>query len=852
MKASKKDRDLETQFERDICCLGNLAWNCLLNDRHSFFEEELEELESKNEKLVVRELGFVYKEESLKRLKPQHEYYFLHKSFQEYLAPSYIAHKLRRNEFNVFEHFNFDAVVKKFPQVFVFVCGILREEASILFAQIGEKLKSDWDWLECSEAAANFFIKSWSESGNAEGMANTLCSFMPFPRVVDLSFNSELKDETKSSLLRVLLFCRRFSKLKAPDEIYLRVPSFFSLVLHLIDHRDFASLPNLKALDFSDCDMDDKFARELFQSLHSFASLTELALPALPENTDWGIVAEALTTSKTLEKVGCFFLGERSEGWARTLDAGLCADTPLSSVNLTIFGPMSEAGLQALEKLLLNKSLFSVSVKVKGDMSYSLAVTLSRALAGQTALKVLELRVEGKLSFCCGDLIEQGIVKNSSLSKLDVSLDRELPDNWQAIVENLNVLLAEKSTVTFEICPNTFNQVTATQLTDVRPCVRKYGLFEQESVTLNVWGELTVDGAEAIYSMLPCTWGCHLTLNIHGKLTDDFLHCTARHVDKQKPLRPITINTWNQLTNEGKALFKELELDKNPTVTFNVCEVHEPSDESGDNKIESIDNPASLITLLQEAENTGKGNLTVTIIVQSDESFGRSWKDGLLLGFPRNCSLTSLTLAINNFSPWSSDVSFALISLLNSCSSLKSLNLTLNEYNREWGNIYACRLREVLGHNTSLISLTLTLNIYTRVVSSKSYLVGHDYFVPNISMKSFTLTINDFSSTGDWGRSSEVLWSNYNSLNSFNLTLNNWDEVSVDSLLAFLNAVMKVNSARTLRLKINDSRFRNGDYAKYDFSELVVKSPSLELIELTICHYGVVGSWLETLKWEKQ
>ena len=75
---------------------------------------------------------------------------------------------------------------RNFPQVFVFVCGILREEASILFEQIGEELKSDWDWLKCSEAAANFFIQSWRESGNAEGMANTLCSFMPFPRVVDL------------------------------------------------------------------------------------------------------------------------------------------------------------------------------------------------------------------------------------------------------------------------------------------------------------------------------------------------------------------------------------------------------------------------------------------------------------------------------------------------------------------------------------------------------------------------------------------------------------------------------------------------------------------------------------------
>ena len=56
-------------------------------------------------------------------------------------------------------------------------------------------------------------------------------------------------------------------------------------------------------------------------------------------------------------------------------------------------------------------------------------------------------------------------------------------------MENLNLQLAEKSTVTFEIYPNTFSLVTATQLRDVRPCLIKYGLFEQRSVTLNVLGE---------------------------------------------------------------------------------------------------------------------------------------------------------------------------------------------------------------------------------------------------------------------------------------------------------------------------------------------------------------------------
>ena len=101
---------------------------------------------------------------------------------------------------------------------------------------------------------------------------------------------------------------------------------------------------------------------------------------------------------------------------------------------------------------------------------------------------------------------------------------------------------------------------------------------------------------------------------------------------------------------------------------------------------------------------------------------------------------------------------------------------------------------------------------------------------------------------GEWGLSSGVLRSNYKSSNTFNLTLNNWRESSVYRLRRFLDEVMNVNSSRTLRLKINDYRIRNEDYPKYDFSELVVKSPSLELIELTICRYGDVSSWLETLK----
>ena len=98
----------------------------------------------------------------------------------------------------------------------------------------------------------------------------------------------------------------------------------------------------------------------------------------------------------------------------------------------------------------------------------------------------------------------------------------------------------------------------------------------------------------------------------------------------------------------------------------------------------------------------------------------------------------------------------------------------------------------------------------------------------------------------------DVLWSNFKSLTTLNVTLNHCDEQNIDHFYcAFLDG-MTADSLRTLRLKIHDSAFRNGYYPENDFSKLVLRFPLLELIELIISRYGVVGSSLETLKWEKQ
>ena len=678
LKASEKDEDLDKQFEIAILALGELAWKCLLNDRLSFYEDELEELERSNENIVARRLGFVYKEESLKRLKPRHAYSFLHKTFQEYLAASYIAHNLRASVFHVLdEQVKFYDVTGKFRRVFLFVCGILREEASILFTQIGGTLQKDWDWSNCSSYAASFFTESWKESGNAEGMANTLCSFLPFPRVLHVS-----KHHSKE-LINYLETCAGFSKVQTPAEVHLPVPCAFQVVKNI--QRVLAGVPNVKTL----------------------------ILPAVGYSIDRAEVAEVLRASKTLEKVTFTLSTGLFEGWASALDVGLGADSSLSSVGLRIYGILNQSALQAVENLLLNKCLTSLSIAVYGDVQESLVKALAGGLAGKGAVKFLDLCVNGNLSFDEAYLLEEGILSNGSLANLKISVNGELPVNWQGVGENLHAKLAKKGVVS-SIYPNTVSKVKDSQVTCLNGILSKFHLVQQ-NLTLNVWGELSGDASKAVCEVLFHYPVSHLTLNIHGQLTDEILRCTARCAKEQEKPSSITINAWVlQMTEKENNLINELGLDKNPLVSLNVCGFSEPLKESSDSEVILSNNPRSLNAFFKKAGKDSSKSLSLTVILMPDTS--SFWLKKLGNGLKKITSLNSLTLAIyygDENDDYGDEIFRAeeLWEALARSTSMKSLTLAFNIYcDSSW--LWLAVFRYGLAKSTSLNSLTLTFNIY--------------------------------------------------------------------------------------------------------------------------------------------
>ena len=698
--APRNDIALERKFEKEILALGELAWLCLLSDRYGFRESELDEFESRYPGLVARELGLLYKEESLKRLKPQHEYCFLHKTFQEYVAAAYITEKLVNQQFNVFERIDFFELITKYPQVFIFVSGMLGEKAAVLFTQIGEELKKshDWNWNEnCSEEVATFFIETFNESGHAEQMAATLCHIIPFPKVITLQSD----EDYNPFFADVLMACKSFSNLQTPVELYADRNGLEEGVSDVFKYTE--SCPKLTVLSFdrvSDS-LTSSFVDRLCEWLSTAKSLSEFSFKfrdyPSPEGCDQLVrIVYGLASCRTLTKVTFFLSGHAySEGFFSALETELAT---LTSVVLKLLGSMKYTATRALQNFLSNTSLNSMSLCTIGGVHDLLVTAVSGALARQTVVKSLDLHLDGPLSSSSASFLEKGLMENSSLSYIRLRVYGELPGNWHSVVENLSA--AKKSPDCCSIYPNTFNNVANTYF---RPVLVRKGLNVKQHLTVNVWGEMKCEVAEAICEVLAPSSITVFTLNLRGNLTSEVSNSIARCLEENKTLSSLSINLWGELTTEGGIVPSSL--SKNNRVQLNVHDVRVGPAESNNVLVITTDNPAAMRAFFTKVKDRRKEKVSLTI--NNDSYVTKEWTRCLGDALAENTSLTTLDLTVNSCF-LDADLGEYLGESLLQSTSLTSLSLAFNFSNMKAG--WECKLGERLIKISSLTTLSLELN----------------------------------------------------------------------------------------------------------------------------------------------
>ena len=694
------DSVLEKTFEKEILALGELAWVCLLSDRYGFPENELVEFERKYPGLVARELGLLYKEESLKRLKPQHEYCFLHKTFQEYVAAAYIAEKLVNQQFNVFERISFDDLQTEYPQVFIFVSGMLGEKATVLFTQIGEELKKElyWKWNEdCSEEAATFFIESFNESGHPEQTAASLRKVIPFPKVITL----ESDEGYNASFVKVLMACKNFSNLQTPVELHADSYCLEVGVSGVLNYIE--SCPQLTIVSVAyDEESLTSFDRDrLCKWFSATKSLSEFTLKfrdhTIPEESDLLVqIVHGLASCRTLTKVTFSLSGHAdSEGFFNALETGLA---PLTPVVFEVRGSMKYTATRALQNFLINISLNSVSLCIVGGMQDLLAAAVSKALARQTVLKSLDLHFGGPLSSSSARFLEKGLMENSSLNYIRLCVHGELPGNWHSVVENLR--LAKKSPFCCCIYPNIFNKVANNYF---HPVLVRKGLNVKQHLTVNVWGEMKSEAAEALCEVLAPSSITVLTLNVRGNLTSEVSNSIARCLEENKTLSCLSINLWGELTTE-EGIFSS-SLSKNSRVQLNVHDVRIDPAESNNVPVITTDDPAALRVFFTKVKDKRKEKLSLTI--DNDSYATKEWTRCLGDALAETPSLTTLDLTVNSCFI-DADLGENLGESLLQSTSLTSLSLAFNFSNMKEG--WECKLGERLIKTASLTTLSLKIN----------------------------------------------------------------------------------------------------------------------------------------------
>ena len=495
--------------------------------------------------------------------------------------------------------------------------------------------------------------------------------------------------------------CKSFSNLQTPVELYADTYGLEKGVRGVLNYIE--SCPQLTVVSFV---YDEEFLTSsdtdrLCKWFSVTKSLSEFTLKfrynATSKERDLLVqIGRGLASCRTLTKVTFSLPGYAySEGFFNALETGL---TPLTTAGLELRGPMTYTATLALQNFLSSKSLNSISLYIVGGVQDLLVTTISEALVRQTVLKSLDLHLCGPLSSSSASFLEKGLMENSSLNYIRLYVDGELPGNWHSVVENLR--LAKSSPVCCSIYPNTINNVANNYF---RPVLVRKGLNVKQLVTVNVWGEMKCEAAEALSEVLAPSSITVLTLNVRGNLTSEVSNSIARCLEENKTLSSLSINLWGELTTEGGIVPSSL--SKNSRVQLNVHDVRIGPGELNNILVITTDNSAALRVFFTKVKDRRKEKVSLTI--NNDSYVTKAWTRCLGDALAENTSLTTLDLTVDSCSV-DADLGEDLGNSLLQSTSLTSLSLTFNFSNMKEG--WECKLGERLIKMASLTTLALELN----------------------------------------------------------------------------------------------------------------------------------------------
>jgi len=895
MAVDKDDIALEKRFEDRTLILGELAWRCLLKERPSFLQEELDKLEkvrTNGRGVSAARVGLVFMEASVKKLNPKHEYHFLHRTFQEFLAAAYLIHLMTEN-INVFDNFQLHKsdITGKYRQVFLFAAGILGKDGAMFFNQIAEILCGKW-YCHCLEGDGLFIFELLKESEAANDLAMVVCRSISLPQSLELS----LKDQHTSRLVRYA--CKASSHVSNIEPWWLHKLSLPEA--HALDEDSAKDLHGIledsKTLKDLVISTDMVYWKGLLESsllkgLSSNSSLSSLTLKtfrSIPAD-----VADRLGTglsscnSLTTVKLKLF---SNSTAWAGDVSGtGLLKSTQLESVDLKYYDVPDSTAVHAFKLLLSKRSLISFTLTLFGDMEDCLASALSEGLSEETTLKSFTVVIHGSVSNHGATLLANGFLLNRTLHSLALKVLGDLPEHWTRVVDKIHELTATKSWKSLTLHPNTKGKFVDASFSLLDP-ISRVGLLEK-TLTLNLWGELSVHNVDILGGRLLQTSPLsRLTLNVNGKVSNNVADRLTNFFVTSNVHLSLTINLSGEITSCGQTALQRLHREgqlqsfilnvdglatedweclsaQNNCTTSSALSIdisnltpHEVREIFlGSKSLTQLSFPVdSHLHLvhnyagtelkgswgygLDEGLSQNKSLTKFSLEVNDHADTSGIWGNGLGQGLSNNKLLTTFSLTVHNYAHAETSWGNGLGQGLSNNKSLTTFSLTVHDYAGTSGG-WGCGLGEGLSNNKSLTTFSLTVHNYADTVGSWGYALGEG-LSNNESLTTFSLTVHEYAGTsGGWGYGLDHGLLNNKSLTTFSLTVHNHPGTLGSWGYCLDQGLSNNKSLTTFSLTVNnyaDTRIRCG----YFLFQGLSNNKSLTTFSLTVHDYAdTEGSW---------